>query len=162
MPTIEVPNCPVCQKPMLQNIAGKQRNPKAPDWKCSDQNCKFQFNKQTGQWVISEYITSMWDNTQNQTQNAPQANPAPYRANQQAMGQRKEFQNTMDYKAQQIQKAQASKEDSMRLFSSGRDAVLITTALMKEGGWTDEIIKAEIEKWNKYLYNEIYCEKPFV
>ena len=88
--------------------------------------------------------------------------PKSYRPTQQAMGQRKEIQNTMNYKADQIAKAQANKEDSMRLFSSGRDAVLIVTAFYKDNPLSDEEIKTKIEEWRKYLYNKIYADTPFV
>ena len=167
--TMIIPDCPACSKPMVPNTAGKQRNPKAPDWKCSDQNCKFQKNKSTGEYTIpSEYITSIWDDVPNQAKNPPQANSTPYRANQQAMGQRKEFQNTMDYKANQIANAQKAKEDSMRIYASGRDAVLITTALYPELslGTNDlskeDLIHEKIKEWQNRLANSIYADKPFI
>jgi hypothetical protein len=36
--TTPTPNCPKCEGPMWDNRAGK-RNPKAPDFKCKDQEC---------------------------------------------------------------------------------------------------------------------------
>lgn len=166
---METPLCPVCAQPMNANTEGKAKNPKAPDWKCSDRNCKFQFNKQSKNWVVSEYITAIWDSTPTQAQNAPQVNSTPYRANQAQMGQRKEFQNTMDYKANQIANAQKAKEDSMRIYASGRDAVLIVTNLYPELTTLsdmdiakDDLIMEKIKYWQKKLSNEIYNEKPFI
>jgi len=61
----------------------------------------------------------------------------------------------------QIEKFQENKGESMRLFSSGRDATLIVTTFYKDGTYTDEQIKAFIEMWKDYYYNKIYVNKPF-
>jgi hypothetical protein len=165
---METPNCPVCGEIMIYNKEGLERNPKAPTFKCSDRQCKRQLDKNTGNYVVSEYITGLWVDDPNQPKNAPQANSRAYRPTQATMVQRKEFQNTMDYKATQIEKAQAAKEDSMRLFSSGRDSVLIVTSLYPEltldGGdlSKEDLIKDKIKEWRKYFYNNVYNETPFV
>lgn len=64
-------------------------------------------------------------------------------------------------KEQQIEHAQERKGESMRLFSSGRDAVLIVTTFYKDGTYTDEQIKSFIEMWKDYFYTKIYVDKPF-
>jgi len=52
-------NCPVCNGEMYDNTVGK-KNPKAPDFRCKDKNCKFALNKKTGEWEPSEYGTGCW------------------------------------------------------------------------------------------------------
>lgn len=52
--------CPVCGKPMVYN-QNKVKNPKAPDWKCSDPNCKYQYDPLQKMWVPSEYVTGVWE-----------------------------------------------------------------------------------------------------
>lgn len=53
--------CPVCNLPMNYNTDGLAKNPKAPHWKCSNSNCKFQYDKNAGQYVPSNYVTSVWE-----------------------------------------------------------------------------------------------------
>jgi hypothetical protein len=50
--------CPVCQSPMIRQT--EKKNPKAPDWKCSNKACKFQ-KAYDGGWRKSEFITGVWD-----------------------------------------------------------------------------------------------------
>ena len=54
----EVPNC---GHPMIRQY--NKKNPKSPDWKCSDKNCKFT-KQRYGGWVKSEYITGAWDESE--------------------------------------------------------------------------------------------------
>lgn len=58
LPTGKGKLCPVCQSPMIRQT--QKRNAKAPDWKCSDKNCKFQ-KAYDGGWRKSEFITGVWD-----------------------------------------------------------------------------------------------------
>ena len=60
---MNIKQCPVCDKQMNYNGEGLQKNPKAPQWKCSDINCKFQWDKRSNQYMQSKYITSVWDNS---------------------------------------------------------------------------------------------------
>ena len=52
--------CPVpdCGHPMIRQT--NKKNPKSPDWKCSNKNCKFQ-KMMGGGWKKSEFITGVWD-----------------------------------------------------------------------------------------------------
>lgn len=71
----------------------------------------------------------------------------------------KDFKATMDYKNNNIKKFQDDKQEGMRLMSSGRDAVLITTSFYKNGIFkkmTDEEIKEKVLMWRKWFYIEIY------
>ena len=73
---MELKQCPKCGQPM--NFQANKTNPKAPDWKCSDANCKWQFRN--GQWIASDYITGAWNEKQAETsqpQNIPQNVPEP-------------------------------------------------------------------------------------
>jgi hypothetical protein len=56
----EVKICPVpdCGHQMIRQT--NKKNPKAPDWKCSDRNCKFS-KAYDGGWKKSEFITGAWD-----------------------------------------------------------------------------------------------------
>lgn len=60
-----------------------------------------------------------------------------------------------------VKEAQDNKQESMRIFSSGRDSVLIVCAEMGQGNaWSEEDIKKRIEFWNTYLYSKIYVDTP--
>jgi hypothetical protein len=52
--------CPVpgCGKPMVRQF--NKKNAKAPDWKCSNKNCKFK-KLIGGGWAKSDFITGVWD-----------------------------------------------------------------------------------------------------
>jgi uncharacterized Zn finger protein (UPF0148 family) len=85
--------------------------------------------------------------------------PTSYRPTKEAIGQRKEIQGAINYKSESIRQAQDRKEQSMRMFACNRDAVLITTALMAQGGaWTDEMVKSKIEEYVCYLLANVYME----
>lgn len=60
LPIGKVKICPVpdCGHPMIRQY--NKKNPKAPDWKCSDRNCKFS-KAYDGGWKKSEFITGAWD-----------------------------------------------------------------------------------------------------
>jgi len=38
----------------------KKTNPKAPDFRCKDPECKYQLDQTSGEYVESEYTTSVW------------------------------------------------------------------------------------------------------
>lgn len=69
---------------------------------------------------------------------------------------KKDIKTTMDYKARQISGFQDDKQESMRLFSSGRDAVMIVTTMYKDSTFSDEQIKAKITEWRDWFYSSIY------
>lgn len=157
MTTTTVPNCPVCSKPMVHNAEGLARNPKAPTWKCSDRNCKHQLDKKSGNWVISEYITGIWEDDQSDPKNPTTGQISPHRASSEQMATRREFQKTIDYKADTIRQAQAHKDESMKTLAVNRDAVQITIAEMAQGGaWDKELIKTNIREWKTWLDTNIY------
>jgi hypothetical protein len=52
-------NCPICGKEMWDNRE-KKLTPKAPDYKCKDKNCKYEFDKISNEWVAGEYVTAIW------------------------------------------------------------------------------------------------------
>ena len=51
--------CPVCGKFMIPQT--EKANEKAPDWKCSDKNCKFSWDKSTHTWIPGQFITGIWN-----------------------------------------------------------------------------------------------------
>ena len=66
--------------------------------------------------------------------------------------------------SESVRQAQVNKENSMRIFSSGRDAVLIVCAEMAQDKiaiWSDEEVKDKILKWNEFFYEKIYVDTPF-
>lgn len=92
---------------------------------------------------------------------APKASPASsqrFTGASYAPQPKKDFKATMDYKEQQISKMQDSKEESMRLFSAGRDATLVVTAIMDKG-WDDKLIEDTLLKWRKFFYQRVYTMK---
>lgn len=82
--------CPVCLREMIRQE--NKTNPKAPDWKCSDRNCKFQWDKQTKQYIPSQFVTGVWDNKY-----PHQGSKAPYNSNLSVSGvSREEFEKSME------------------------------------------------------------------
>jgi hypothetical protein len=141
--TITIPDCPVCQKPMIDNSAAKQKNPRSPDWKCSDRNCKFQLNKETGNYVVSEYITSLWNDVPQAAGNPVQRNFRPSGGNP------------------AIERAVAHKDDSIKMAGSARDAVLIVVNLYPElktdmNISKEDAIQQKIKEWRTWLLDNIY------
>jgi len=66
--------CPACGGEMWDNRK-KKMNPKSPDYKCKDVNCKFEKNKETGEYNIdSKYVTSVWEEKQKATPIVPMGN----------------------------------------------------------------------------------------
>ena len=51
--------CPVCKGDMWDNSA-KKTNPKAPDYRCKDETCKYQWDKVSKAYVVGEYVTASW------------------------------------------------------------------------------------------------------
>jgi hypothetical protein len=75
----------------------------------------------------------------------------------------KEFKTTMDYKGQQIEKAQRSTQESIRVSGSATDATLIVAALiskMKVEPDTDDI-EALWQYWRKYFFKERDIEETY-
>lgn len=68
---------------------------------------------------------------------------------------KKDIKTTMDYKARQISGFQDDKQESMRLFSSGRDAVLMVTT-QAEGNLTEDQLKEKVKEWRDWFYKNIY------
>ena len=54
-----VMQCPVCQGDMWDN-RNKKRNPKAPDFRCKDENCTYTLNAQTGEYELGDFPTGVW------------------------------------------------------------------------------------------------------
>jgi len=73
--------CPVpdCGKYMIRQE--NKKNPKSPDWKCSDKNCKFK-KAYGGGWVRSDYITGDWDADQKELARANHEDSILEEANQ--------------------------------------------------------------------------------
>lgn len=114
--------CPVCEQPMIQQT--NKKNPKAPDWKCSDRNCKFQFDKQKGTWVVSEYITGAWDNNYEKPED--------------------KIQRAVNHKDERI--------DYTGSISGSINIVSAKMGQSMGDQWDDEQIKDELFKWHKYFY----------
>jgi hypothetical protein len=51
--------CPVCNKEMYDNRESK-KNPKAPDYRCKDKECKWQLDPNSDEWIPSQFITGVW------------------------------------------------------------------------------------------------------
>lgn len=54
-------NCPVCNSEMWD--ANNSKFPKkegAPDYRCKDKACKWKLDRDSNEWVESEYVTGVW------------------------------------------------------------------------------------------------------
>ena len=51
--------CPICAKVMWDNRS-KKLNPKAPDYRCKDPECKYSLNSDTGEYEPGEFTTGVW------------------------------------------------------------------------------------------------------
>lgn len=53
--------CPVCNGDMWDASKSKfPRKPGSPDFRCKDKDCKYQLNRETGQYEPGEYTTGVW------------------------------------------------------------------------------------------------------
>jgi hypothetical protein len=139
---METPMCPKCGGEMKVVPAGT--------------------SKKTGKPYNAFYACKTWEcggtakmttDTPNTPQNAPQA--STQRPAYDSFP-KKDIKTTLDYKARQISGFQDDKQESMRLFSSGRDAVMIVTTMYKDSTFSDEQIKAKITEWRDWFYSSIY------
>ncbi len=54
--------CPACGSAMNYNTAGKQKNPKSADYKCTNVNCKCTYDRASKQMVTGgQYITGLYE-----------------------------------------------------------------------------------------------------
>jgi len=67
--------CPVCNGDMYDNRTTK-KNPKGPDYRCKDKNCKYQLDQESGEYVESQYGTGVWLKKTTPRAAAPVARPA--------------------------------------------------------------------------------------
>jgi hypothetical protein len=156
---METPMCPVCGKIMVYNAAGLQRNAKSPTFKCSNQDCKFQLDKKTGNYIISEFITGVWVDEQGKDKNSTTGQNTPQGALQQPRSYdsfpKKEVKTVMDYKQRQIGESQSNKNEGIRLSGSCRDATMIVTTFYKDCTFSDEQIKEKILFWRSWFYKDV-------
>ena len=152
--------CPVCGKIMVYNAEGLQKNPKSPTFKCSDRDCKHQYDKTKKAYILSEFITGVWVDDQGKDKNPATGQITPQGALQQPRSYdsfpKKDIKTTMDYKARQISGFQDSKEESIKIMSSGRDAVIIVTEMYKDSTFSDEQIQEKILFWRDWMYKNVY------
>ncbi len=135
------PMCPVCSAAMKYIPAGvskRTRKPYAAFWGCTTYGCKGTVR------IPAEGA--------NPPQNAPQASTGRPMYDS---FPKKDIKTTMDYKARQISGFQDDKQESMRLFSSGRDAVLMVTT-QAEGNLTEDQLKEKVKEWRDWFYKNIY------
>lgn len=76
----------------------------------------------------------------------------------------KEYKTTMDYKGRQIEKAQRSTQESIRVSGSATDATLVLTTFYKNEGWQpinkkeeekmEDFLKEKWEMWRKYFFEQ--------
>jgi hypothetical protein len=52
----------------MKDVRKFKKNPKGPDFRCSDKECKFSLDKNSGEYVEGEYTTAVW---------LPKAKPSP-------------------------------------------------------------------------------------
>jgi len=77
---VKIKICPVpdCGQPMVRQY--NKKNPKAPDWKCSDKNCKYK-KSYSGGWSKSEFITGAWDEKEEDVRRAAREDSVTDEAN---------------------------------------------------------------------------------
>lgn len=75
-----------------------------------------------------------------------------------------EIERAMDLKNKRIAKFQDAKERSMAIMSSGRDAAMIVTEMLRHEATgnvrDDEWIKEKLKEWRKFFFYEIYGTDP--
>ena len=72
--------CPVCKKLMWDN-RGRKTNPKAPDYRCKDPECKYSLNSDTGEYEEGEFVTGVWFKEPEPPKIKPQLIPKPLTSN---------------------------------------------------------------------------------
>jgi hypothetical protein len=136
---METPMCPKCGGEMKVVPAGTSKKTGKPY--AAFYSCKT--------WECGGTAKMFDESTQNST-------PASTARPTYDSSPKKDIKTTMDYKARQISGFQDDKQESMRLFSSGRDAVMVVTTMYKDNVFSDEQLKAKITEWRDWFYKDIY------
>lgn len=135
---METPNCPVCGAVMIYNADGLQRNPKAPTFKCSTADCKFQQDKATGEWIPSDYKTGVWVNPPR-----PAMRPAA----------KPNLTQAMERKSEMIASSQDRKEQGIKVAGSKSIAGNIVAAMIHAGELKGMEWRTKFDEVYKYVYN---------
>ena len=120
--------CPKCKGEMWDNRQGKQ-NPKAPDYKCKNKDCKWQLTKQ-GEWIASDWPTALWSNQISQIeigdrQQAPQ-----------------QFEKELD---------QSRQDEKWEKISEGKVRHGVSVAFIRNGASASPDNFVLIEKWVRFI-----------
>jgi len=122
--------CPKCGKQAIANT--NKKNPKAPDWKCSDPDCKWK--KINGEWVESEFVTGVWNNDN------PEA----------------KFESELeeDKEDEKWEKIREEKKENIAWLNAKNNAVMLIAYHPNFKDLNSQAeIEAMIEQWTGFFYN---------
>lgn len=115
-----------------------------------------QFGKEVTYRNITSFMVGDTSHTTSTPKTSQNANSSVTQRPMYDAQPKKEFRTVMEFKGRQIEKAQENKEESMKIFSSGRDATMIVTTMYTGSTFSDEQIKDKIKEWRDWYYKEIY------
>lgn len=124
-----VMQCPVCKGDMWDN-RGKKTNPKAPDFRCKDELCKFTYNPKSDAYEPGEFTTAVW-------------------LKKEVDAQEKQFQKSVKPQAPKQDEYVQGKEKNTRLMC--RNDLMIE--LLKK--WNDITMLKDLKDVFNDLWNEI-------
>lgn len=132
---MDAKQCPVCGLPMNYNAAGLAKNPKAPHWRCSDNNCKFSWDKVSKSFIPGDFVTAVWD------RDAQSSTPQ-----QRFEGQLRETATIQDKK-----KIEDKREEGMSWGNAKTNAVNIVLKFSTDSE-PREFVRQQIVEWANWLH----------
>jgi len=143
--------CPVCGSQMNRILIENKKNPRSPDWKCSDPSCKWKWNAPTGQYVPSPYVTGVWDTLPPQ-EGKPSFVPQP-------VGKQAEIKQMYNQKREDIREMHDAKQDSIMISVALNNAVELYSRLFagKEGINRQDILDTA-DKFLSWLQEKLFAK----
>jgi hypothetical protein len=137
--------CPICGKEMYDNRENK-KSPKAPDYRCKNKECKFEFDKVSNEWVAGEYTTAIW---------LPKGTPKEAIFTPKPKEPKKSLLNAYD----SIVKPEEKKKEAelIKEVVSNRDASIVAQVLMKvkaQSGAYKDSEGVAVENINEKIYDD--------
>lgn len=123
---------------MQPNVEGKIKNPKAPDWKCTNATCKMK--QVNGAWVASDFRTGVWDAPTNGSRPAAAVTPKTV----------ERMKEVEDHKMEAITEYNDVKTKGMTVLNAKNGAAQITSALITAGLTTE--VEETFKKYATFIY----------
>lgn len=133
---------------------GRKKNPKGPDFTCKEATCKYTYDKESGQWVVSAFKTGVWEPKKEVVVTpAPAPQPAAPTAEQMFQGakqQEVQFNAELD---------RVSEEEAFRLVGEQKNRSNLAAAALRSGRKLDDELKIELSTYENWVLSRKFI--PF-